>query len=61
MEFTLKLQAEQINVILAGMDELPHKASRRTIDAILQQVREQETAAAAPQAPEANTDAGLTD
>lgn len=61
MEFTLKLQAEQINVILAGMDELPHKAARRTIDTILQQVREQEMAAAAPQAPEADTDAGLTD
>ena len=60
MEFTIKLQAEHINTIFAGLDELPHKASRRIIDHILQQVREQE-AANAPQAPEAPTDAGLND
>jgi hypothetical protein len=61
MEFTIKLQAEQVNVVLAGLDELQHKVSRRTLDTILQQVQAQEAAAQAPQAPEASTDAGLTD
>lgn len=61
MEFTIKLQAEQVNIVLAGLDELQHKVSRRTLDAILQQVKAQEAAAQAPTTPEASTDAGLTD
>lgn len=60
MEFTIKLQAEHINVVLAGLDELQHKVSRRTLDTILQQVQAQE-AAARTQAPEAPAEAGLTD
>lgn len=58
MEFTIKLQAEHVNVILAGLDELQHKVSRRTLDHILQQVQAQEAAARAPEAP---AESGLAD
>ena len=60
MEFTITLPAEQVNVVLAGLDELQHKVSRRTLDNILQQVKAQEAQAAQP-APEATPEAGLND
>lgn len=60
MEFTIKLPAEHVNVILAGMDELPHKAARRTIDLVLQQVQAQQQAAQQPE-PQPVPEAGLTD
>ena len=61
MEFTIKLLPEHVNTVFAGLDELPHKTSRRTIDHILQQVQAQEAAANTPKAPEPTPDAGLTD
>ena len=60
MEFTVNLTAEHVNTIFAGLDELPHKASRRTIDHILQQVQAQEAAARTP-APEAPADQVTSD
>jgi len=57
MEFNINLTADQVNVIFAALDELPHKVSRRVLDHILQQVKAQE-AANAPKAPEATADAG---
>jgi len=60
MDFTIKLSADHINVVLAGLDELQHKVSRRTLDTILQQVQAQQAAAAeTPSAPA--TEAGLSD
>lgn len=60
MEFNIKLQPEQINTIFAGLDELPHKNSRRVVDLILQQVQEQERASLAANAPAA-PEPGLND
>lgn len=60
MEFTIKLTADHINTIFAGLDELPHKTARRTIDQVLQQVQAQEAAARTP-APEAPAEAGPAD
>jgi hypothetical protein len=34
---TLTLTVNQINVIIAGLDELPHKFSRKLLDEIQQQ------------------------
>jgi hypothetical protein len=61
MEFTIKLAPEHVNTIFAGLDELPHKAARRVIDHVLQQVQQQEAAARAAQAPEDTQSAGLSD
>lgn len=60
MEFLIKMQPEHVNAVLAGLDELQHKTSRRAFDHILQQVKAQEEAAKVQQQP-APTDAGLTD
>ena len=40
-ELTLTLKISQINVILASLDELPHKYSRVIIDTIQQQANAQ--------------------
>jgi hypothetical protein len=39
--FQLKLTLEEINCIMAGLGELPHKVSRGLIDKIVQSVQEQ--------------------
>ena len=66
MEFNIKVTPEHVNTIFAGLDELPHKVSRRTLDHILQQVQAQEAAAQLAPAPNNKAtpetpDAGLTD
>lgn len=38
---TLTLTVNQINVIIAGLDELPHKFSRKLLDEIQQQAMPQ--------------------
>jgi len=54
----LKLAPEAINVILAGLEELPHKISRRVLDEVLQQCQAQaQPAPAAPPAPPATPEA----
>ena len=40
-ELTLTLKISQINVLLASLDELPHKYSRVIIDTIKQQANAQ--------------------
>lgn len=60
MEFTIKLPADYVNIIFTALDELPHKASRRVVDHVLQQIRAQEAAAQNAPKTEADT-AGLTD
>lgn len=40
-ELTFTLKVSQINVVLASLDELPHKFSRVIIDTIQQQANEQ--------------------
>jgi hypothetical protein len=40
-ELTLTLKISQINVLLASLDELPHKYSRGIIDTIQQQANAQ--------------------
>ena len=40
-ELTLTLKISQINVILASLDEVPHKYSRNVIDTIQQQANAQ--------------------
>lgn len=40
-ELTFTLKISQINVILASLDELPHKYSRSVIDTIQQQATAQ--------------------
>lgn len=40
-EVTITLKVSQLNVIIAGLDEIPHKFSRPIIDAINQQATEQ--------------------
>ena len=40
-ELTLTLKISQINVILASLDEVPHKYSRNIIDTIQQQANAQ--------------------
>jgi hypothetical protein len=40
-ELTLTLKISQINVLLASLDELPHKFSRVIIDTIQQQANAQ--------------------
>jgi hypothetical protein len=40
-ELTLTLKISQINVLLASLDEVPHKYSRNVIDTIQQQANAQ--------------------
>jgi len=40
-EVTLTLKLSQVNVVIAGLDELPHKYSRPIIDLIGQQTQKQ--------------------
>ncbi len=43
-EFTLKLNTEQINTVLAALAELPFKVSNQLISEIATQCRSQQTA-----------------
>lgn len=40
-EVTLTLKVSQLNAIIAGLDELPHKYSRQIIDEISRQAQSQ--------------------
>jgi hypothetical protein len=40
-EITLTLKVSDVNVVLASLDEMPHKMSRRIIDNIIQQAQSQ--------------------
>lgn len=48
-EVTLTVKASWVNIIIAGLDEIPHKFSRPVIDSIGKQAQEQ-----LPQGPLAN-------
>lgn len=70
MEFTIKLNTDQVRIVLSGLDELKHSVSRPTFDVVYQQVQQQEMAAQqanqpkspTPNAPPANDIApGLSD
>jgi hypothetical protein len=45
IDVNLTIKISQVNMIIAGLDELPHKFSRPVIDAIHQQVMPQVQAA----------------
>ena len=49
-EVTIKLKVSQINLVIAGLEELPHKYSRPVIDNVSQQAQAQ-LQAPAPQGP----------
>ena len=40
-EITLTLKVSDVNMVLASLDEMPHKMSRRIIDNIIQQAQSQ--------------------
>ena len=40
-EITLTLKVSDVNLVLASLDEMPHKMSRRIIDSIIQQAQSQ--------------------
>jgi phage terminase large subunit-like protein len=40
-QVTLTLKASWLNVIMAGLEEIPHKSSRPVIDSVSQQARAQ--------------------
>jgi hypothetical protein len=40
-EVSLSLKLSQVNIVIAGLDELPHKYSRPIIDLIGQQTQQQ--------------------
>lgn len=40
-EVTLTVKASWVNVIMAGLEEIPHKFSRPVIDSVSQQARAQ--------------------
>lgn len=61
MNFNITLNAEHVNAIFAGLNELKHGQARNTFDHILQQVQTQEAAAKAPKVPEDAPSAGLSD
>jgi hypothetical protein len=61
MNFNLTLSADQVNVVLAGLNKLEHGQARGPFDHILQQVQKQEAAAMAAPAPEDIQSAGLSD
>lgn len=48
LEITLTLPVGEVEVILAGLGELPHKRSHQTISKVVAQAREQ---MASPEAP----------
>jgi len=48
-ELTLKVKASWVNIIIAGLDEIPHKYSRPVIDNIGKQIQAQQQQA--PQGP----------
>ena len=51
----LKLPVSAINVILEGLDSLPHRVSRRVWDEVMAQGRTQVPAQAPAQAPAADS------
>jgi hypothetical protein len=40
-EFNLTLTLSEVNILLASLDELPHKISRKLIDKVVQQAQSQ--------------------
>ncbi len=50
MEFTIKLSADSVNVILRQLDTGPHNLVRQVIDAILEQIKQQQVIQAAQDA-----------
>ena len=40
-EINLTLKVTEVNTILAALDEMPHKISRRVIDLVIQQAQAQ--------------------
>ena len=50
-QFVLKLSISQINIIMGGLDELPHKFSRTLIDEIQKQLQPQIQSQGAPEGP----------
>ena len=41
LEINLTLKVTEVNAVLAALDELPHKLSRRLIDNVIQQAQAQ--------------------
>jgi hypothetical protein len=44
MKFSIELSAQDIDTVLAALNELPHKVARNLIDNILGQAKAQEAA-----------------
>lgn len=40
-EVTIRLKVSQVNLVIAGLEELPHKYSRTIIDSVSQQAQQQ--------------------
>jgi hypothetical protein len=40
-EFKFTLKISEVNIVLAALDEMPHKVSRRVIDNLIQQAQSQ--------------------
>lgn len=40
-EVTIRLKVSQVNLVIAGLEELPHKYSRPVIDSVSQQAQQQ--------------------
>lgn len=59
--FTLTLSAEQLNVILAHLDQGPHGKVRPLVDEVIRQVNAQQQAREAAQGVDIVETAGLTD
>lgn len=53
--YYLKFPKEGMDIILAGLNELPHKVSRPVFDAVLQQLQAQEAEANALEEQQALT------
>ena len=42
---TMRLRAPEWSVVLAGLNELPHRVSRAVFDSLLQQLRQEQSSA----------------
>ena len=51
MTYTLELTMEELRIIAAGLNELPHKISRPLIDKLSRQIDEESKADPAPAIP----------
>lgn len=50
-DVTLTVKASWVNIIIAGLEEIPHKFSRPVIDAVSRQGHEQLNGQQAPEGP----------